>query len=103
MQRLRPDRPLTRLVFLLFGLGLLAAGLLLPGRASAQGGAQDFTIKRFDADYYLDRASDKTSTVKVVERIIAQFPEFDQNHGILRAIPKTYQDHTVSLDVESVV
>jgi hypothetical protein len=50
----------------------------------------------------LARDEQKTSILNVIERIAAQFPDFDQNHGILRAIPKTYDGHTVSLTIESV-
>jgi len=87
-------------------LGLLALPLLLLAifwlpSASAQN-PDNFKIVSFEADYYLDRTADKTSTLKVAEKIVAEFPDFDQNHGILRAIPKTYQDHTISLDVSSV-
>ena len=63
---------------------------------------QNFTITSFDADYYLSRNSEKTALLDVTEKIVAQFPDFDQNHGILRAIPRSYQGHTVSLNVESV-
>jgi hypothetical protein len=86
-----------------FLLALLPAVLILalPLKSSAQN-VQDFTIKSFSADYYLDRNSAKTSTLKTIETITAQFPNFDQNHGILRAIPKEFQGHTTSLKFDSV-
>lgn len=84
------------LVFLLLMVGLIGA----PAKANAS--VQDFTIPSFTADYYLTRDPQKVSSLDVKEEIVAEFPDFDQNHGILRSIPKTYQDHTVSLVVKSV-
>lgn len=74
---------------------------LFQGKTSAQN-TQDFTIASFAADYYLTQNQAKTSQLHVVETIDAVFPDFDQNHGILRAIPETYEDHTVSLKIDSV-
>lgn len=77
---------------------LLALALALPARASTQ----DFTINSFTADYYLSRASDGVAEMRIAETIVADFPDFDQNHGILRALPQTYQGHGLELHVESV-
>jgi uncharacterized membrane protein len=79
----------------------LAAILLIPAH-SVQAGVQDFSISSFEADYYLSRDSERASHLKVVEKIVAEFPQFDQNHGIERAIPLKYQGHGVDLSVESV-
>ncbi|HEX5394746.1 MAG TPA: DUF2207 domain-containing protein [Candidatus Saccharimonadales bacterium] len=89
--------------FWAFTLLILAGcGLILPaGRAAAQD-TQNFTVTSFDAQYFLHRNTQKTSVMNVIETINAKFPDFDQNHGILRAIPKSYQGHTVSLSIESV-
>ena len=62
----------------------------------------DFTITDFQADYYLDKDSDGHSTLKTIEKITAQFPEYDQNHGIERAIVANYDNHTTKLNVDSV-
>jgi uncharacterized membrane protein len=75
--------------------------MALVPQAAAQN-TQNFTITNFDTQYFLHRDAQKTSVMNVIERIDAQFPDFDQNHGILRAVPKSYQGHTVSLSVESV-
>lgn len=63
---------------------------------------QNFTIQSFEADYYLGRTEEKASTLRVTEKITAEFPSYDQNHGILRAIPKTYQNHPVDLKIDKV-
>ncbi|WP_447587764.1 hypothetical protein [Microbacterium lacticum] len=58
---------------------------------AAPAGVDDFTFDSFDADYTLTRADDGTSRLRAVETIVAVFPETDQNRGIRRAIPDTYQ------------
>lgn len=63
---------------------------------------QDFTISNFQVDYYLSSDSEGRSVLKTIESITAVFPEYDQNHGIERALPSTYDGHSVSLDIESV-
>jgi len=50
----------------------------------------DFTFSSMDADYTLTRAADGTSRLRVVETLVAQFPDIDQNHGIRRLIPDSY-------------
>jgi hypothetical protein len=87
-------------------LGLAAAAfavlLLFNAHPAAAQNPQDFTINSFVADYYLGRNAAQTSTLHTTEIITAQFPNFDQNHGILRALPETYLGHTVSLQIDSV-
>lgn len=51
-----------------------------------------FTFKDFTADYYLEKAEDGTSRLRVVEQFTASFPNSKQNHGITRVIPYTNQD-----------
>lgn len=84
------------LLLLVIGVTIIAAPA-----ANAQD-TQNFVIKSFEADYFLNRNAEKTSVLNVIEQITAEFPDFDQNHGILRAIPKSYRGHTVSLSIESV-
>lgn len=52
----------------------------------------DFSFSDFTADYYLYKADDGTSRLKVIERFTAEFPSYDQNRGIVRLIPFTNQD-----------
>lgn len=65
----------------------------LDSRAAAVGvpaGVDDFGFASLDVDYTLGRAEDGTSTLEVVERFEAMFPDFDQNLGMRRLIPDTY-------------
>jgi uncharacterized membrane protein YgcG len=78
----------------------LAVSLLfvafVPAMASAQN-TQDFTFDSFSADYYLSRNEQNANELRVRETLVAEFPNVDQNHGILRAIPQTYKDHSLQL------
>lgn len=70
---------------------LLATGCALSlASAPAHADTSDFTFDSFDADYTLSREADGTATVQVVETIVARFPDFDQNRGIIRALPDDY-------------
>jgi uncharacterized membrane protein YgcG len=80
----------------------LAVAPVLVTATPAAAGPEDFTISSFTADYYLDRDSGGRSTLRTVETIVAQFPDFDQNHGILRHLVDDYQGHPTNIDVESV-
>lgn len=62
----------------------------------------NFTIEVFKAEYYLDKDSGGHSTLKTVESITAEFPNINQNHGIERAIPMSYDGHDTSLNITSV-
>jgi uncharacterized membrane protein YgcG len=68
----------------------------------AQASVNDFIIKDYKIDYTLGRDTEKRSTLTTTETIIAEFPQSDQNHGIERAIPKEYQNHSVDLRIVSV-
>ncbi|MGB4778156.1 DUF2207 domain-containing protein [Microbacterium sp.] len=53
-------------------------------------GVDDFTFASMTADYTLTRADDGTSRLEVVEQLVAVFPDSDQNRGIRRMVPDTY-------------
>lgn len=89
------------------GTGLVIAAASLVGLLAAPvlaqtGDPNNFTIDTFDVDYYLSKDSEGRSTLKTVERITTEFPIFNQNHGIERALPRTYDGHTTNLQIESV-
>lgn len=70
--------------------------------AAVSSDVDDFTFDSFDADYTLTRADDGTSRLRVVETIVARFPETDQNRGIRRAIPAAYNGQPVRAELVSV-
>jgi uncharacterized membrane protein YgcG len=64
-------------------------------------GTQDFTFASFDGVYELTRDGSDRSLLRVTETLVAVFPDFDQNHGILRAIPDSYDGHPTQIHIES--
>lgn len=62
----------------------------------------DFTFDSMTADYTLTRDADGTSHLDVVEQIVAVFPDADQNRGIRRLLPTTYNGQPLNVDVVSV-
>ena len=74
-------------------IGVLAGAFALPSAALADGirsDVSDFTFSSFDGEYTLGRDDDGHSTLTAVETFVAEFPDFDQNKGIIRAIPEGY-------------
>ncbi|WP_312677968.1 DUF2207 domain-containing protein, partial [Microbacterium sp.] len=102
-------------VGLMFGallLGAVATPVAVSASAAAPAAASvdaavatdvdDFVFAAMTADYTLTRAEDGTSRLRVVERLDAVFPEADQNRGIRRAIPDTYQSQPLRPQLVSV-
>jgi len=78
-------------------LAAAPAALGAPAAGPLPADASSFTFDSFTGDYTLGRDPDGMSTLRTVETLIAEFPESDQNHGIVRAIPTRYLG--VDLDV----
>lgn len=81
---------------------VIVAGALFSGRQTAHAGVEDFSFKSFEADYYLSRDEQNVSQLKVVEKLTAVFPSYDQNRGLRRAIPKEYKGRDNNVEVVSV-
>lgn len=56
--------------------------------AQVAASVQDFTYDSFEADYYLVRGTGGKSHLFTTEKIVARFPDVDQNKGIVRWIPR---------------
>ncbi|SFN75804.1 DUF2207 domain-containing protein [Mycetocola miduiensis] len=89
-------------------LAFAAAGVLwlpVPAVAADPGirsGVSDFTFSSFDGEYTLGRDDQGHSTLTAIETFVAQFPDFDQNKGIIRAIPEGYLGVDLHTQVVSV-
>jgi hypothetical protein len=83
-------------------VGTVAAELAALPAAVLPANVNDFTFDSFEAEYRLGRDDEGHATLTTTETIVARFPEFDQNRGIRRVIPATYQGRTTSLEVQSV-
>lgn len=85
--------------------GFVAAVALLVFGASASvhaASVDNFVISNYMVDMTLGTDTDGRSTLKTIETITAEFPNYDQNHGLERAIPQSYDGHTTSVNVISV-
>lgn len=77
---------------------LISAGLLLlPSIALAD--VNDFVITSFESDQTLT-LKDKQGELRIVEQINVDFS--DNNHGLLRAIPERYKNHSLQLKINRV-
>ncbi|WIY83990.1 DUF2207 domain-containing protein [Propionimicrobium sp. PCR01-08-3] len=70
--------------------------------ASAHADVNDFDIASFHADYELGRDADGRSTLHTTEHIVAVFPDFDQNRGMIRDLTRVHDGHDTDIDVVGV-
>ncbi len=114
--RRNPSRGLA-MAFAAFVAALALTSISMPAGATVGDGGQarlgaavqvlpgdvdDFDFDSFDAQYHLSRADDGTSQMGVTETIVARFPSYDQNRGIVRTIPTRYNDVSTDPNVTSV-
>ena len=99
----------SRVFFTLLGVVALVAGITVADgtiartAAPAAADTSDFEFSLFDAEYTLTQAADGTSFVDVTETLVAEFPDYDQNRGIVRALPLYNQRVALNPTVISVV
>lgn len=87
------------LVALALAVGLLAA--LLPV-APATADADDFSYSSWDARYDVSLDDEGRAVAQVTETLVAEFPQHDQNKGIIRGYPQRYEGAGLSLHIVSV-
>ena len=83
---------------------LVAAFILLQvlSVAYVHADVDDFEFSSFEADYYLSTDEEGRSKLRIKERLVAEFPEIDQNKGLVREIPFSYRNRPLSFELESV-
>lgn len=86
----------------IWGIVIAAVIIVVNVGPTAQAATNDFSFTDFEVDYYLEKDASNRSVLKTVERLTAEFPNTDQNHGIERAIPIMYDGHSTSLNIVSV-
>lgn len=79
----------------------LAFYFLLSNYSLAQN-LNNFYISDYEVDIYLSRDAENHSKITTVEKIVAVFPDFDQNRGITRDFVKGYNGHDTELTLISV-
>ena len=72
---------------------------LLPVQTTHAVDTSNFRITSFDIQYELSRDSESRSVLKTTETITAVFPASDQNHGLERAIPTSYDGHPTHVEI----
>lgn len=96
----RIARTLAALALAVSGLALMpsAAAASTPGTApvltSAAVAEEDvdaFSYASWDARYEIGLDDDGRSRMHVTETLVARFPDFDQNRGIVRGLPTSYE------------
>lgn len=86
----------------------VAAATLLAGTASAASAAEprtdvnDFDFSSWDATYEIGIDDDGRATMHVEETRVAEFPDFDQNRGIVAGYPETYEGSGLDTRIISV-
>lgn len=122
--RTRVQAPPSTPRLLLIGILALATALIPAGSSAAASAASsaapdaapaaagfadvlrtstdDFVFDGFDAQFTLGRDGDGAATLHTIETLVAVFPDYDQNRGILRAIPSRYGDVETGLHIVSV-
>lgn len=87
------------LVTIALALGLLAA--LLPV-APAAADVDDFSYSSWSAEYDVSLDADGRAIAEVTETLVAEFPQHDQNKGIIRGYPQRYLGAGLDIDIVSV-
>ena len=78
------------------------ANELTPAVGTLASDVNDFDFESFDGQYYLELDDSGRASLRVVETIVALFPDFNQNRGIIRAIPLKNGETPLDLNVVSV-
>ena len=95
-------RPWRTVLVLALVAGAGALSLPAPAFADDDGDLANFTFSSFEGEYTLGRDAEGRSTLTAVETFVAEFPEFDQNRGIVRAIPEGYLGVNLHTEIVSV-
>ncbi|WP_240309694.1 DUF2207 domain-containing protein [Microbacterium arborescens] len=99
---MRRTRAALAIVVLVLITGLF--GLAVPAAASADESADldAFVFDSLAVDYTLSRDEDGTARMRVVETFVADFPPSDQNRGMRRLLPETYNGQPLHPELISV-
>ncbi|MGF3055134.1 DUF2207 domain-containing protein [Microbacterium sp. YY-01] len=78
----------TRMVALFSVPFALLLAVLFP--SAAAGSVNDFSYSSWHSEFQVGVDSDGRATLHVTETIVAEFPDFDQNRGIIRGLSERY-------------
>lgn len=96
----------TRILRAFAVLSLAMAATVAPAVAAAADDAatdvDDFSYSSWDAVYEIGLDDDGRARMHVTETLVARFPDFDQNHGIVRGLAAEYMGASTETTVLSV-
>ncbi|MFV0433562.1 MAG: DUF2207 domain-containing protein [Leucobacter sp.] len=82
----------TLIVAVAVAFATVAAGSAFASTAApARADVNDFGYESWHAEYTIDTDESGRATARVTETLVARFPDFDQNRGIVRGIPIDYE------------
>lgn len=81
---------------------VLGVGLSVGGAATAAQAVYPPEFESFSAEYFLTRDSEGHAHLRVIETIVAVYPDWDYNKGFYRDLPKFYQEMPLNPTVVSV-
>lgn len=82
------------------GIGILAPGSL--SAAAAPTGVDDFHYSSWSSRFEVSLDDDRRARLHVTETLVAEFPDVDQNRGIVRGFAEYYEDAPLRTEVLSV-
>lgn len=91
---------LRSLILVTAAAAALFAGAAVPASAAAD--VDDFDFSSWDATFDVGIDDEGRATLHVVETRVAEFPESDQNRGIVAGFPERYQGATLDTTIVSV-
>lgn len=83
--------PWTRFVAAPALLLTLAFASFFGGTDPASASVDDFSYSSWDVDYYVTQDEQGRALTHVTETLVAEFPDVDQNRGIVRGLPLSYE------------
>jgi len=89
-------------VFVAAALALPAAPATAAVQPVVAADVDDFEFESFDGQYYLTLDESGRARLRVVETLVALFPDYDQNRGIIRALPRHSLEYNLNPRVISV-
>lgn len=87
------------LVALAIAVGVLTA---LSSAAPAAADVDDFSYSSWSAQYDIALDAEGRAVAQVTETLVAEFPQHDQNKGIIRGYPQRYLGAGLDIDIVSV-
>ncbi len=84
------------------GAILALLGVAILSAPTADAGVEDFSYASWTSDYVITIDADGRSRARVIETLVARFPEYDQNRGIVRGLEERFEGADLQLRVISI-